>query len=196
MDHAIIGKAPNVLDPRHPSAPQQACMPSMPDKNEPKRGQFADFEALAAKPPKLVVYSGHDTTLTPLAAALGIPLLSWPPYSSHIELELWRAAHVSSSQAQDLYQHSARHLVDRSPVPMPDPSPINSTTLKHVHQEEPERHFRDAHWVRVVFNGVAVSAMPLGVFQERLKHFRSGDKEKRMTMCGEVDPKVPAFRWM
>jgi hypothetical protein len=38
---------------------------------------------------KLFLYSGHDTTLMPLLAALGEDLTEWPAFASHLVLELW-----------------------------------------------------------------------------------------------------------
>jgi len=41
--------------------------------------------------PKLTFYSGHDTTLWTLAFAYGFGSLSyWPPYASHMEIEVWQ----------------------------------------------------------------------------------------------------------
>ena len=41
-------------------------------------------------PAKLLLYSGHDTTIMPLLVALQIPLETWPPYVSNVVFELWR----------------------------------------------------------------------------------------------------------
>jgi hypothetical protein len=43
----------------------------------------ADAVDAGALPP-LYLLSGHDTTVMPLAAALGIPLERWPPYCANI----------------------------------------------------------------------------------------------------------------
>lgn len=40
--------------------------------------------------PKMYLYSGHDSSLMPLLAALGKPVTDWPPYLSNLVLELWR----------------------------------------------------------------------------------------------------------
>lgn len=39
---------------------------------------------------KMVLYSGHDLTLTPLLKVLGIFDGKWPPYASRLALETWR----------------------------------------------------------------------------------------------------------
>jgi hypothetical protein len=40
--------------------------------------------AKATKLPKLYLFSGHDTTVMPLAKTLGVDLQRWPPYCSNI----------------------------------------------------------------------------------------------------------------
>lgn len=41
-------------------------------------------------PPRMVIFSGHDSTLSPLLSALGKPGGSWPPFTSSLVFELWR----------------------------------------------------------------------------------------------------------
>ena len=36
---------------------------------------------------KMMVWSGHDSTLVPVLSALGLVELGWPPYASHLEME-------------------------------------------------------------------------------------------------------------
>ena len=57
---------------------------------------FARLEAAAAPSsdaPRFVLFSGHDTVIAPLLAALGglrAPgACRWPPYASHVAFELW-----------------------------------------------------------------------------------------------------------
>ena len=38
----------------------------------------------------LHLYSGHDSSLMPLLAALGHQVADWPPYLSNLVLELWQ----------------------------------------------------------------------------------------------------------
>ena len=47
--------------------------------------------------PALVFYSGHDTTVGPLMGTLGV-VNGWPPYASHVEIELWAGKHFITSQ--------------------------------------------------------------------------------------------------
>lgn len=43
-------------------------------------------------PQKYFMYSGHDTTIAPLTTAFGVYDGRWPPYASHVQLELWSNA--------------------------------------------------------------------------------------------------------
>lgn len=171
----------------------------MPLPSDPKLGQFADFKLATPVPPKLVVYSGHDTTLTPLTAALGIPLVSWPPYSSHIELELWKSKALNESVSADMMSaHATKHLLtDQHRVDTIHPlAPIDSTVLAHIKTTSAVKTFKDPYWVRVMFNGTAVVAMPLTVFQEKIKYMRAGSAETREGRCGPVDPTLKPFTWI
>lgn len=38
---------------------------------------------------KFALFSGHDTVIAPLLAALGAYDCKWPPYASHVAFELW-----------------------------------------------------------------------------------------------------------
>ena len=44
------------------------------------------------KKTKLMVWSGHDSTLVPMLCALGIEDDGWPPYASHLEIEFAKDA--------------------------------------------------------------------------------------------------------
>ena len=48
---------------------------------------LANFELIPR--PKFVLYSNHDSTLRAVLSALGIFDKVWPPYASHIAMELW-----------------------------------------------------------------------------------------------------------
>ena len=55
-----------------------------------KNGKFA---------PKWAHFSGHDSTLTAVLSALAAPQVQnnvWPPYATHVELELWQHAKDST----------------------------------------------------------------------------------------------------
>ena len=50
-------------------------------------------KGLAGVPAKLMFFSGHDSTIVPLANAFfRVNDLAWSPYASHIEIELWTDA--------------------------------------------------------------------------------------------------------
>ncbi len=48
---------------------------------------IANFETIPR--PKFVLYSNHDSTLRAVLTALGVFDEVWPPYASHIAMELW-----------------------------------------------------------------------------------------------------------
>jgi hypothetical protein len=51
------------------------------------------LDAIQGRPTtKYNLFSAHDTTVGPLVIALGVWDGVWPPYASHLELELWRSA--------------------------------------------------------------------------------------------------------
>lgn len=52
---------------------------------------------------KLLLYSGHDTTVTPLAIALGVYDGRWPPYASRLIFELYGRGRGGHSDADDVY---------------------------------------------------------------------------------------------
>ena len=48
-------------------------------------------------------FSAHDTTIYPLLNAFGAwtDQDTWPPFASHVELELWKRRNVSSNDRED-----------------------------------------------------------------------------------------------
>jgi hypothetical protein len=61
---------------------------------------------------KWILYSGHDTTLWPLSFAYGFGSIEyWPPYASHMEIELWQSARTG--------EHFVRFLFNGRPRPAP-----------------------------------------------------------------------------
>jgi len=156
--------------------------------------------------PTLRIYSGHDTTLCPLAGALGIPLVSWPPFSSHIVLELWRErpeAHGDQfprlTAAQEVEQSKEMMLITDPRSKHPDvilESPVDGTKLPHIRSDQPSNKvFHDPHIVRILFNGTLVKAMPLSVLEESVKFFRIPDNESFQQLCGEYDPNLKKPAW-
>jgi hypothetical protein len=58
----------------------------------------------AAVPARLMFFSGHDSTLVPLANALfRTNQLAWAPYASHLEIELWQDSASSSYYVKTSY---------------------------------------------------------------------------------------------
>ena len=78
-------------------------------------------------PKKLVLYSAHDTVLSPLLGALDVMKehCYWPPYASRVIFELW--------------------------------SPPNTQTQTHTHTQEKEEEEEEEDVVRILYNGAVVS---------------------------------------
>ncbi|KAG0338277.1 hypothetical protein BG004_007285 [Podila humilis] len=57
------------------------------------------------KAPRFKLYSGHDTTLTPLLGLLESSDMRWPPYASNILFELWTAP--SGDQFVRIFQNGS-----------------------------------------------------------------------------------------
>lgn len=93
----------------------------------------------AQQQPRLMLFSGHDSTIMPLLTALGADLTSWPPYMSNLCFELWElqapqpqpASNMataskqasSSSSGQQVEQQQGRHVVrvlyNKQPLVLP-----------------------------------------------------------------------------
>lgn len=63
--------------------------------------------------PKFVLYSGHDSTLTPLMLNLGVHSHEeWSPYASRVIFELWRDQRTDNTKARYLERYYFRVLVN------------------------------------------------------------------------------------
>lgn len=60
---------------------------------------------------RMFLYSGHDSSLMPLLAALGKHVEDWPPYLSNLTLELWQ---------QPSGQHFVKVLYNKKELPLED----------------------------------------------------------------------------
>ncbi|KNE56545.1 hypothetical protein AMAG_17931 [Allomyces macrogynus ATCC 38327] len=81
----------------------------------------------ATTPPRLALYSGHDTTLVPLVAALGAWDHTWPPFASHLTLELFQSKHPAPTRrAEDSHFIRLR---------------FNGTNLRVPACQEPGAHY-------------------------------------------------------
>ncbi|GFR52541.1 hypothetical protein Agub_g15116 [Astrephomene gubernaculifera] len=50
-------------------------------------------------PSKLYLYSGHDSSVTPLLAVLGQPATAWPPFTANVVFELWQGPVADGSSS-------------------------------------------------------------------------------------------------
>ena len=63
--------------------------------------------------PKFVLYSGHDSTLTPLMLNLGVhSRKEWSPYAARVVFELWRDQRTDNTKARYLERYYFRVLVN------------------------------------------------------------------------------------
>ncbi len=66
---------------------------------------------------RVAIYSGHDTVIAPVLAALGAfdapQLCRWPPYASHIVLEVWDDSATGGPAAHGQY---VRVLFNGTPI--------------------------------------------------------------------------------
>ena len=95
MDEAILGRAVAPLLDRIVSSFDDA-VGGVDDRGD----VVAASPQLAAAPPQLAVFSGHDVTVLPLLHALGCDGETdrWPGYASSIALELWQSRNSSGSE--------------------------------------------------------------------------------------------------
>lgn len=68
---------------------------------QPRSGTCHRHPAAPCPPPHAYLYSGHDSTITPLLAALGKPEDAWPPFTAVLVFELW------STRGQPQGSHSS-----------------------------------------------------------------------------------------
>lgn len=62
---------------------------------------------------KFVLYSGHDSTVIPLMANLGVhDRKRWTPYATRVGIELWKDTRTGSSRANSIDQYYFRVLVN------------------------------------------------------------------------------------
>lgn len=54
-------------------------------------------------PPKMILFAGHDSTVTPLIIALGVNLDDWPPFASNVVFELWHNKEEGQQFVRILY---------------------------------------------------------------------------------------------
>lgn len=65
--------------------------------------QNATLATREARPPLLRLYSGHDSTILPLLAAVGGTVDHWPRYAACVVFELWRSESTGNYRVRMLY---------------------------------------------------------------------------------------------
>ncbi|KAK9915420.1 hypothetical protein WJX75_008934 [Coccomyxa subellipsoidea] len=83
-----------------------------------------------ADPCPLFMYSGHDTTIMPILATLGVQLKDWPEYVSNVVFELWEKNEQGESK------HYVRVLYNKQPLSLakhPEGEPIELEQFEAVY---------------------------------------------------------------
>lgn len=60
--------------------------------------------------PRFVLYSGHDSTIEPLAAAIGVSSGMWPRYASRLVFELYAPTHETRATASVRVLHNGEDV--------------------------------------------------------------------------------------
>lgn len=76
--------------------------------------------------PRMLLYSGHDTTIMPLLQTLKQDVTQWPPYVSNVVLELWESPQHDT--------HYVRVIFNKKEVDLPDMQPGHVCTLDSLKQ--------------------------------------------------------------
>lgn len=94
--------------------------------------------AASSPGPRMYLYSGHDSSLMPLLAALGVHVERWPPYLSNLALELWRRP---SGQEYVKVRVRVRACVRPQPA-LPHDSAPHAHARTHPRPRAPPLHCR------------------------------------------------------
>lgn len=114
-----MGLLVHEIEGRLSAAAEAAPPTAIADGTAPPPGAASsqsDSAEEAEAPPRCVLYSGHDSTLVPLLAALGLTDTDeymWPPYAGSITIEL---ADVPAARGE----LACRLLYGEAPMPLPE----------------------------------------------------------------------------
>jgi len=70
-----------------------------------------DIVGTALTNKKMLIYSGHDSTLVPVLCALGAYNDKWPPYASHLELEIVQHKRTGERFVRAVYNDHAQTIL-------------------------------------------------------------------------------------
>lgn len=124
--------------------------------------------------PQLYVYSGHDSSITPLLAVLGQAARAWPPFAANVVLELWRgrpddfddyssSSESSSSSRSAKAQHGAATAADAGSQQQQQQASAHhravlaaaASTASAKHgggSSSSSKDSESAFWVRILYN--------------------------------------------
>lgn len=83
------------------------------------------ISAVSGKQPnlKMAIYSGHDSTVSPVASAFGVMDDRWPAFASNVTVEVFRTNERGRTQPESSEQSTENHFVrvkyNRNVVPVP-----------------------------------------------------------------------------
>lgn len=151
---------------------QQQCMlqiltPTQPNPTNLPTDRQCLQEALSGETTvKFALFSGHDTVVAPLLAALGAYNCRWPPYASHVAFELWSKPSGDVDESKDNPKKSRRALVevDENKGNGDGNDEIEDGNTSHLLPPEGEQggeskkeKEEEEAYVRVTFNGQPVT---------------------------------------
>lgn len=102
---------------------------------------------------KLSVFSGHDTVIAPVLAALGVyngALCYWPPYASRIVFELYRQRSPPNDSTVEAGQWTRASTGLRQLYP---PSDSTNSAVEPAAFSPQQQSFYSRAFVRILFNG-------------------------------------------
>jgi hypothetical protein len=74
---------------------------------------------------KILIYSGHDSTMVPLLGALGLYHGDWPPYASYLTLEVGRLIKIPDPSPKKTIPKSPNPNLDKTIMDIPPMSSRN-----------------------------------------------------------------------
>jgi hypothetical protein len=128
---------------------------------------------------RCVLYSGHDTSLTPLRPAFGFHSETWPPFASYMMWELLKKKSASKPTITSVLASPSSTSSSSSPS-------TSFSMDKYISADTKEE------WaVRVTWNGQDSITVPLSTLQQRLlDHGFLGPVE-----IEAMHPEPPTFEW-
>lgn len=126
-----------------------------------------------SKGKKLSIFSGHDTVLGPVLAALGVfhdSMCYWPSYASRIVFELYSVAKVKQSKSisvSDLQGKAAAYLKKLTDFKV-EYHTFDEAFEANDSLQQIQKRLDSEHYVRVVYNGLDITSRIPACLHERV----------------------------